>query len=274
MVLVIIDYYSRYQEVKFLKTTTSAIIIGKLIEIFARLGIPKSIRVDNGRQFVSQEFKQFCDDYNIQLIQTPPYWPQANGEVENMNKSILKPLQICHANKNDYQTELQKFILMYNVTPHGTTGKILSELLFGRNIRDKIPSIMGEEKDGEAADNDILNKHKGKEKENKVRAAKETDINPGDQVMVQNVVVPNKLTPKFDKTEYVVVERKGNEVVLGKDGKIIRRHVTHVKKLPGKIKGKGQNKTCESLQDEITERYQGHAGDISKRGTNITITNV
>lgn len=134
---------------------------------------------------------------------------------------------------------------------------------------------MGEEKDEEAADNDILNKHKGKEKEDKVRAAKETDINPGDQVMVQNVVVPHKLTPKFGKTEYVVVERKGNEVVLGMDGKTIRRHIAHVKKLPGKIKGKGQNETYESLQDDNRKvSDQGHAGDIRKRGTNTTTTNV
>lgn len=92
----------------------------------------------------------------------------------------------------------------------------------------KIPSIrdiIGEERDEEATDNDILNKHKGKGKEDKVRAAKETDINPGDQVVVQNVVIPHKLTSRFDKTEYVVMERKGNEV-LSRDGKIIRRHVT------------------------------------------------
>lgn len=64
---------------------------------------------------------------------------------------------------------------MYNVTPHGTTGKTPSELLFGRNIRDKIPSIrdlIEEEKDEEAADNDILHKHQGKEREDRARGAK------------------------------------------------------------------------------------------------------
>ncbi|KMQ89050.1 hypothetical protein RF55_11359 [Lasius niger] len=227
MVLVIIDYYSRYQEIKFLKSTTSTIIIKKLTEIFARLGIPKSIRVDNGRQFVSQEFKKFCQDHNIQLIQTPPYWPQANGEVENMNKSILKRLQICHANNNDYQTELQKFTLMYNVTPHGTTGKTPSELLFGRNIRDKIPSIrdlIEEERDEEAADNDILHKHQGKEREDRARGAKKANINIGDRVVVQNLIVPHKLTSRFGKTEYEVMERIGNELTLSAEGKTIRRH--------------------------------------------------
>lgn len=140
MVLVLIDYYSRYQEIKFLKTTTSSVIINHLSDMFSRLGFPKSLRADNGRQFVSNEFKQFCRKHNIKLIQTPPYWPQANGEVENANRSILKRLQIAHANDKNYQAEIQKFLLMYNVTPHGTTGKSPSELLFGRNIRDKIPS--------------------------------------------------------------------------------------------------------------------------------------
>lgn len=163
MIFVVIDYYSRYQEIKFLTSTTSTVIIKHLNEIFSRLGFPKSIRADNGPQFVSNEFKEFCNTNNIELIQTPPYWPQANGEVENMNKSILKRLQIAHSNGSDYRIEAQKFLLMYNTTPHGTTGKSPSELLFGRNIRDKIPSINDltlDNGDEEAKDNDIRNKQK------------------------------------------------------------------------------------------------------------------
>ncbi|XP_044757738.1 uncharacterized protein K02A2.6-like [Coccinella septempunctata] len=139
--LVIIDYYSRYQEIKFLRTTTSAVIINHLSEIFCRLGIPRSIRADNGPQFASQEFKNYCSHNNIELIHTPPYWPQANGEVENMNRAILKRLQKAQPNKQNFKTELQKFTMMYNVTPHGTTGKSPSELMFNRTVRDKIPSM-------------------------------------------------------------------------------------------------------------------------------------
>nr|CAI5837425.1 unnamed protein product [Callosobruchus analis] len=50
-VFVVIDYYSRYQDIKFLRTTTAAKIINHLNELFARFGIPKPIRSDNGRQF-------------------------------------------------------------------------------------------------------------------------------------------------------------------------------------------------------------------------------
>ena len=234
MILVVIDYYSRYQEIKFLTSTTSSVIIKHLSDIFSRLGFPKSIRADNGPQFVSNEFKEFCKDHNIELIQTPPYWPQANGEVENMNKSILKRLQIAHANGRNYHTEIYKFLLMYNVTPHGTNGKSPSELLFGRNIRDKIPSISDLvliNEDEEAKDNDIIQKQKGKEREDIARSSKISDICTGDKVITQNMIIPHKLCSRFGNEEYKVIERKGNEVTIMKDGKTYKRHVSHVKKI-------------------------------------------
>ncbi|XP_044760910.1 uncharacterized protein K02A2.6-like [Coccinella septempunctata] len=234
MVFVVIDYYSRYQEIKFLKQTTSIIIIKHLTEIFSRLGFPKSIRADNGRQFVSQEFKTFCKNNNITLMQTPPYWPQANGEVENMNRSILKRLQIGYSNGMDLQNELHKFTLMHNVTPHGTTGKSPSELMFGRNIKDKIPSITdidAENVNEEARDSDILKKQKGKEKEDIARRAIEDNIQTGDKVLVKNMVVANELVPRFDKREYEVLRREGNELTLIRDSKIVKRHVSHTKKV-------------------------------------------
>lgn len=99
---------------------------------------------------------------------------------------------------------------MYNVTPHGTTGKSPSKLLFGRNIRDKISSIgdlIGEEKDEETADNDRLHKYKEKEKEDKTRGAKETDINSGDLVVIQNMVV----TYVNSKIRQYGIQRDGRE---------------------------------------------------------------
>ncbi|XP_055842902.1 uncharacterized protein K02A2.6-like [Episyrphus balteatus] len=174
-VFVVIDYFSRYQEIRFIRKITSSKIISILEEIFSRLGYPKSIKADNGRQFVSEEIKLFCKNNNINLITSPPYWPQANGEVENMNRSILKRLQIANGNGTDYKKEIQKFILMYNVTPHGTTGKAPSELLYSRLIRDKIPSVQNtdaESVDSEVRDFDLVNKEKGKQVADKKRGAK------------------------------------------------------------------------------------------------------
>ncbi|KAG5893745.1 hypothetical protein JTB14_001389 [Gonioctena quinquepunctata] len=102
-------------------------------------------------------------------------------------------------------------------------------------IRDKIPSvtdIVGEEGDPEAQDNDIINKFKGKRREDGARRAKENDITVGDRVVVQHSVIPHKLTSRFGTTEYVVTERRGNEVTVTGDGKTMKRHITHVKRIP------------------------------------------
>jgi len=64
-------------------------------EIFTRLGYPKKLKTDNGRQHVSAEFKEYCKQCGIDQVTSPPYWPQANGEVENMNRSLVKRLKIA-----------------------------------------------------------------------------------------------------------------------------------------------------------------------------------
>ncbi|KAG5875425.1 hypothetical protein JTB14_005323 [Gonioctena quinquepunctata] len=260
-VLVVIDYYSRYQSIKFLRTTTSSVIIRHLEELFCQLGIPKSIRADNGRQFSSQEFQDFCTRNNIQLIHTPPYWPQANGEVENMYKSILKRLQICQNNNRNYKGDIQKFIMMHNVTPNGTTGKSPSELIFNRRIRDKIPSvtdIVGEE--GEKTEQD---------------EAKENDITVGDRVVVQHSVIPHKLTFRFGTTEYVVTERRGNEVTVTGDGKTIKRHITHVKRIPsitGTCVGTAESELAgSSTTKDGSEHQEASNGNHSSKGEAIRV---
>ncbi|KAL7743612.1 hypothetical protein ACLKA6_019231 [Drosophila palustris] len=211
-ILVLIDYFSRYMDLTFLKSISSVSIIESMKEIFCRLGIPEYLRTDNGRQYVSKEFKDFCQNNNITQITTPPYWPQANGEVENMNRSLGKRLKIAYANKTDYKKEIREYVLMYNVTPHGTTGCPPTDLIFGRVIRDKIPwigDLTGEFIDSSEKDLDCINKNKGKIAADKRRGAKETTIDVGDTVLLRNVIFPSKLTTNFDTTEYKVLRKNG-----------------------------------------------------------------
>lgn len=124
---------------------------------------------------------------------------------------------------------------MYNVTPHGVTGKSPSELMFGRRIRDKIPGIddlMQCAEDGEAKDADMINKQKGKDREDTSRGAKPTIIEVGDRVLVQNLTRSNKLESRFQNKEFEVIQKNGNEAILAREGKTLRRHVTHLKKVP------------------------------------------
>ena len=56
-VLVVLEYCSRYFEVSVIRRVISAVIIHCLEKMFTTHGLPCSIKTDNGRQFISEEFK-------------------------------------------------------------------------------------------------------------------------------------------------------------------------------------------------------------------------
>lgn len=137
-----------------------------------------------------------------------------------------------------------------------TTGKTPTELMYKRNIREKIPSLNDighEQMDEEAADMDLINKQKGKVREYRVRNAKEDDIRVGDKVLLQNVIFPHKLTTNFGNTEYELIQRNGNEVtVVDKEGKTVKRNISHLKKIPTPMDVETMG-TNDNVQENISE---------------------
>lgn len=95
-ILVVIDYFSRFQLIEFMNRTSTSEVIKFLEEAFSYYGNPASLICDNATYYTSQEFKEFCEENGIELIHSIPYWPQQNGEVERQNSSILKRLKIAH----------------------------------------------------------------------------------------------------------------------------------------------------------------------------------
>lgn len=235
--LVLVDYYSRYIEVEIMKKIDTFETIKRLKVMFARFGNPRRIKADNGRQFISGEFKQFCRTNNIELNNTIPYWPQQNGEVERQNRSLLKRLTICQNEKGNWWEDLQEYLLMYRSSPHSTTLKSPAELMFNRSIRNKLPSLeqpLDKTMDGELRDQDTQMKQKGKEYADERRHAKSNVIKEGDEVVAKRQIITNKLATTFEPTIYKVVNRKGSEVTIENagTGTQYRRNVSHVKKVP------------------------------------------
>ncbi|KAJ0176070.1 hypothetical protein K1T71_008244 [Dendrolimus kikuchii] len=257
-ILVIIDYYSRYKEVKITKSVTSTQIIKLLKEIFSRLGYPVSITADNGRQFVSDEFRAFCKECNIILYNTVPYWPQQNGEVERQNRDIIKRLKISHLEKKDMKESLMEYLLMYNSTPHSVTGKSPSELFFRRQNRDKIPSIdrlENKEVDEEVRDRDKTQKEKGKEYADKRRGAVKSGLSEGDKVYIRNMEKANKLTSNYNPTPHTVQDTNGGEITVKNDqtGKVLRRNIVHLKRVEGQWKAIQEKDQKGAAEEEVRD---------------------
>ncbi|KAJ8929476.1 hypothetical protein NQ314_017832 [Rhamnusium bicolor] len=102
--------------------------------------LSESITADNGKVFCSQEYKNFCKENNIKH-HTIPYWSQQNSEVERQDRDILKRLKISQVTRKDWKSELFDYLMMYNSTPHATTGRTLPELFFRRRFQGKLLSL-------------------------------------------------------------------------------------------------------------------------------------
>nr|XP_026484830.1 uncharacterized protein K02A2.6-like [Vanessa tameamea] len=236
--LVVIDYFSRYKEIKSCRDVSSKEMIRLLKDIFSRLGHPVTITSDNGKQFVSGEFKAYCQENDIKLFNSIPYWPQQNGEVERQNRDIIKRLKICQVERKNWKEALTEYLTMYNGTPHSVTGKTPAELFFRRKFRDKIPMIDIAEQsfeDIDVRDKDKEQKEKGREYTDKRRRAREADLQVGDKVYVKNANKTNKLSLNFDTAMHTVKSRNGGDVEVQNDetGQQLRRNVVHLKKVEG-----------------------------------------
>ena len=75
---------------------------------------------------MSEEFENFVATHGIQHRKSPPFWPQANGEVERQNRTLLKSLKVAEGDGKKWTEEfnflttpnkileiLQAFILGY-----------------------------------------------------------------------------------------------------------------------------------------------------------------
>ena len=58
--------------------------------IICRFGISRTIISDNGQQFDSQNFKDFYSGLGIKNQFSSPRHPQANGQTEVTNQTLLK----------------------------------------------------------------------------------------------------------------------------------------------------------------------------------------
>ena len=77
--LVVVDYYSLYYEVVIMHSTTTEKIVDALSRNFARFGFPHSLKLDNGPQFLSEDFQSFLQESGIEHRTSPPLWPQGKG---------------------------------------------------------------------------------------------------------------------------------------------------------------------------------------------------
>jgi ribosomal protein L21E len=233
--LVCIDYHSRYPEVEIMHKITSDRIAAKLRKLFCRYGAPKVIVTDNGPQFRKYTaFKALMNEFQVRHRKVTPYHPEANGEVERFNRNLKKTIQAAVAEGQNWRVVLDNYLLSYRTTPHATTGKTPAELMFGRQLRDKIPDL-GRSKFSHSVKTDPIRRDRQKKCQAKEytdvkNKAKSHNISIGNSVITTNTSkIRNKITPRWNTVPGTVVEVKGNSVVIDQGNKQIMRSASQVK---------------------------------------------
>jgi transposase InsO family protein len=88
--LVATNYFTKWTEVVALKNMTHKEVIEFITEhIIHRFGIPQTLTTDQGTSFMSKEVREFAELYRIKLLNSSPYYAQANGQTESSNRTLI-----------------------------------------------------------------------------------------------------------------------------------------------------------------------------------------
>ena len=136
--LVIVDAYSKFPEVVKMKNTTGNTTVTVLRDIFSRYGLPEILVSDNGPQFTSKEFEQFCTKNGIKHRTSAAYKPSTNGQAERVVQILKQAIKQAQTTKSDVASVIAHYLLVYRNTPHSTTGEPPSVLLMGRRLRTRL----------------------------------------------------------------------------------------------------------------------------------------
>lgn len=144
MYLICVDAYSNFPYVIEMSSTTTEATVNALENVFAIEGLPELLVSDNGPQFASDKFQQFCNQRDVQHFRSAPFHPASNGEAERMVRTFKSAMKKLFQNGNDVRKTLIDFLISYRSLPN-STGKSPAELLHARQPRTLLSQLAPQE---------------------------------------------------------------------------------------------------------------------------------
>jgi transposase InsO family protein len=134
--LVAVNKFTKWVEAAPVTTQDSTAAINFIKLIVFRFGVPHSIITDNGTNFTSKEFKNYCESMGIKLKFASVAHPKTNGQVEKTNglicngikKRLLAPLEKAN---HSWVDELPSVLWSLRTTPNAATQETPFFLVHG-----------------------------------------------------------------------------------------------------------------------------------------------
>jgi hypothetical protein len=134
--LVAVNKFTKWVEAAPVTTQDSTEVINFIKSIIFRFGVPHSIITDNGTNFMSKEFKNYCESMGIKLKFASVAHPKTNRQVKKANvlicnsikKRLLAPLEKV---KHPWLDELPSLLWSLRTTPNAATQETPFFLVHG-----------------------------------------------------------------------------------------------------------------------------------------------
>ena len=253
-ILTLIDYATRYPEAVPMMDCSTESVAEALFGIFCRLGVPKEMITDLGRQFISECMGQVATMLGLKQITTSICHPMGNGLIENYNRSLKQMLRrLCSEEPEKWDKFLAPLLFAYREVPQESTGFAPFELLFGRTVRGPMQILQEiwtnekEPKDVRASyqyvfelrerlektmelAHEELEKAQKKQKRNYDRRSKVRRLAVGDEVLVMLPTTSNKLLMQWMGPFPVVAKVGQFDYKVSVDGSLRTYHINLLKK--------------------------------------------
>ncbi|XP_053699483.1 uncharacterized protein K02A2.6-like [Sabethes cyaneus] len=216
MLLIVVDAYSKWVEVKITNSTTTAATTSLLDGLFAAYGAPITVVSDNGPQFTAEEFKSFLQRSGVKYHKlSAPYHPATNGQAERYVQTVKNALKSMGSTSNTLQANTYEFLQQYRKVPHSETGESPAKLFLGRNIRTRLDLVRPQDVSTKIA-----------EKQRATFDSSFRSFTPGQHVYCLSG------NPRMDKwIPGIVSSRQGDlhyDIVY--EGKHLKRHVDQIRR--------------------------------------------
>ena len=130
--VVAINYFTKWVEAEPLAMITEKNVKNFVWKgVICQFGIPRVLISDNGRQLDNGPFRELCGQLNIKNHYSSPRHPQANGQVEVTNWTLLKQIKTwLEGAKSMWVEELQSVLWAYRTTVRTPTRETPFKLTF------------------------------------------------------------------------------------------------------------------------------------------------
>eukprot|EP00253_Pinus_taeda_P006880 PITA_06880 len=146
-IIVVVDYFTKWAEA--MPTYKNDSEIAELFlfnQIISRFGIPREIFTNHGSHFQNQLMSASALKLGFRQEHSSPYYPQANGQVEAVNKTLKTILQRkIDKNRSNWHLMLYPDLWAYRTSVKTATGFTPFHLVYGLEsifpVECEIPSL-------------------------------------------------------------------------------------------------------------------------------------